>query len=200
MPCREGGGRVGYPQWFRPRKKHVTAATLHARQRASKKPRVKARLRAAAKIWSFISFAIETGMRRGEILKLNWEHVIWEPGNGHLMLPGSITKNRQQRMVPLTLRARRILQTRPRTSQLVFDTSVDAIKLGCRRAQERVQILDLRLHDLRHEATSRLFERTNVRAEEIGSVTGHDDPCMLKRYYNKPPHEFVDRFQESFIR
>lgn len=189
-----------YPEWFRPRKKHVTAATLRARQKASKKRRVKARLRSAAKIWSFISFAIETGMRRGEILKLKWEHVIWEPGNGYLMLPGSITKNGQQRMVPLTLRARRILQTRPRGSQLVFDTSVDTIKLGCRRAQERVQILNLRIHDLRHEATSRLFERTNLRAEEIGSVTGHNDPRMLKRYYNKRPHEFVERFQKSFIR
>ena len=41
---------------------------------------------------------------------------------------------------------------------------------------------------------------TTCGAEEIGSVTGHNDSRMLKRYYNKRPHEFVERFQESFIR
>lgn len=187
-----------YPEWFRPRKKQVTAATVRARKKAQRKPRVKARLQRSAKVWPIISFAIETAMRRGEMLKLRWDHVYLD--DGYLLLPGSITKNRQKRMVPLTLRAKRILQTRPHTSEFVFDTTKDTIKAGYKRAKQRVDVVNLRLHDLRHEATSRLFERTTLRSEEIGHITGHNDPRMLQRYYNMRPEEFVERFRSSFVK
>ncbi|NML48016.1 site-specific integrase [Ramlibacter sp. G-1-2-2] len=187
-----------YPEWFRPRKKVVTVATLRARKKAQEKPRIKTRLRRSAKVWPIISFAIETAMRRGEMLKLRWEYVYLK--DGYLLLPGSITKNRKKRLVPLSLRAKRILQTRPRTSEFVFDTTKDTIKKGFERAKQRVNVEDLRVHDLRHEGTSRLFERTSLRSEEIGHITGHNDPRMLKRYYNMRPEEFVQRFQSSFVK
>ena len=41
---------------------------------------------------------------------------------------------------------------------------------------------DLHFHDLRHEATSRLFERTNLAAEKIMKITGHRDHRMFMRY------------------
>lgn len=43
---------------------------------------------------------------------------------------------------------------------------------------------DLRFHDLRHEATSRLFERTKLSDIEISRITGHKDPRVLRRYSN----------------
>lgn len=43
---------------------------------------------------------------------------------------------------------------------------------------------DLRFHDLRHEATSRLFERTHLSDIEISRITGHKDPRVLRRYSN----------------
>jgi len=46
------------------------------------------------------------------------------------------------------------------------------------------QVDDFRFHDLRHEATSRLFERTNLGETEIMSITGHSSSVMLKRYAN----------------
>lgn len=189
-----------YPEWFRPRKKNVTKATLRAR--ATRVPRrlLRARLRPTGRAWAPVSFAIETAMRRLEMVRLKWEHVHFGKGHGYLLLPGWLTKNGQSRMVPLTLRASRILRTQPRTSEYVFDTNVNTIKLAYKRAKERVHIEDLRLHDLRHEATSRLFERTILRPVEIGSITGHNDPRMLDRYYNKRPGEFVERFLNSFTK
>lgn len=187
-----------YPEWFRPRKKQVTAATLRARKKAVARPRIKARFQRSAKVWPIISFAIETAMRRGEMLKLRWEHVYLS--EEYMLLPGSITKNRQTRMIPLTLRAKRILQTRPRSSDFVFNTTEATVKKGFERAKKRVHIEDLRKHDLRHEGTSRLFERTRLRSEEIGHITGHSDPRMLKRYYNMRPAEFVERVQKSFVK
>jgi integrase len=43
---------------------------------------------------------------------------------------------------------------------------------------------DFVFHDLRHEATSRLFERTNLSDVEIGKITGHKSVAMLMRYAN----------------
>jgi len=43
---------------------------------------------------------------------------------------------------------------------------------------------DLHFHDLRHEATSRLFERTTLSDMEIAKITGHKSMSMLKRYAN----------------
>jgi integrase len=189
---------VRYPEWFRPRKKIVTPNTVRARALKSSKPPVKARMRKGGGMWAITSFAIETAMRRGETVKLEWSHVHLDHGNGYLLLPGNITKNKKSRIVPLTLRARRILMSRPKVSAFVFATNQNTIKMSFRRAKERVNIENLRQHDLRHEATSRLFEQTTLRAVEIGHITGHTDPRMLQRYYNKRPHEFVDRFAKSF--
>jgi integrase len=47
---------------------------------------------------------------------------------------------------------------------------------------DRAAIADLRFHDLRHEATSRFFENTDLDAIEIASITGHKSMQMLKRY------------------
>ena len=43
---------------------------------------------------------------------------------------------------------------------------------------------DLRFHDLRHEATSRLFEKTKLSDVQISRITGHKDPRVLRRYAN----------------
>jgi integrase len=186
-----------YPHWFTLRKRDVGKATRRAReQRAAAATPVKARVREPRRIWAVISFAIETAMRRGEIAKLEWSHVDLE--GGFLHLPGSITKNRKERIVPLTRRARRILMTQPRASNLVFDSNANALKLAWQRVRERVAVRDLRFHDLRHEGTSRLFENTTLREVEIGHITGHTDPRMLQRYYNLRAREFVQRFHASF--
>ena len=101
-----------YPDWFSLRKVHVTEATRKLRDRRhGERAPAEARYREPCRIWAVISFAIETAMRRGEIAKLDWTHVHWEAG--YLQLPGSITKNGKDRIVPLTLRAQRILATRP---------------------------------------------------------------------------------------
>lgn len=148
-------------------------------------------------MWAIVSFAIETAMRRNEILSLRWEHVRQNADGSYLLLPASITKTKKERVVPLTLRADRILKTQPRNSALVFNTSFETVKTAYRRAKERVRIKDLRMHDLRHEATSRLFEGTDLRDQEIGAITGHEDSRSLRRYTNLRASYQVKRFHQS---
>ncbi|KLD65459.1 site-specific integrase [Dyella japonica] len=52
---------------------------------------------------------------------------------------------------------------------------------------------DLRFHDLRHEATSRLFERTTLSDMEIAKITGHKSMSMLRRYSNLRGSNLAER-------
>jgi integrase len=50
-----------------------------------------------------------------------------------------------------------------------------------RRAAKKVGIDNLRFHDLRHEATSRFFEK-GLNVMKVAAITGHKDLRMLQRY------------------
>jgi integrase len=156
-----------------------------------------------------VRLALETAMRRGELLSLQWENVDLERRTAHL----PDTKNGDARTVPLSLRAIAILQALPlcptpedraqgeSASGPVFATTAMALRKGFTRALERAQqqylvdckearkkaqarfLDDVHFHDTRHEAASRLAEKlSNVL--ELSAVTGHRDLRMLKRYYH----------------
>jgi hypothetical protein len=176
-----------YPHWFVPVETGSDPAPLVV-------PGRKARNRGAAcRIWAILSFGVETAMRRGEMSKLRWAHVHLK--EGYLNLPASITKNRCSRIVPLSLRARRILLTQPRTGELVFDTTVESIEAAHQHVMARIGAHDLRFHDLRHESTTRLVQETNLSPLQVGQITGHKDPRMLARYYNPSPEQIVQIVQ-----
>ena len=46
----------------------------------------------------------------------------------------------------------------------------------------RAEVIDLHFHDLRHEATCRLYEKTKLSDVLISKITGHRDVRMLQRY------------------
>jgi len=160
---------------------------------------------------SIIWLAVETAMRRGEIVSLLWMNVDLNRRVVHL----PSTKNGDARDVPLSSRAVAVLQAlkdaRDRakndTSESneddagrVFDIRSDAVTRAFERAVTRARKLyideskdahqrpdgkfltDLRFHDLRHEATSRLASIFPM--HELTKITGHKDPRMLMRYYH----------------
>ncbi|MGI9132666.1 MAG: tyrosine-type recombinase/integrase, partial [Rhodoferax sp.] len=51
----------------------------------------------------------------------------------------------------------------------------------------------LRFHDLRHEATSRLFEKTTLSEAQIMKITGHKSHRMMMRYANLRGSDLADR-------
>ncbi len=123
-------------------------------------------------------FAIETAMRRGEILSLEWCFVNIENHTAHL----PDTKNGDARDVPLSPRATEVLKSLPRSIDgRVFPLSANALKKCFERAREKAGLEHLNFHDLRHEATSRLFE-AGWNVMEVAAVTGHKDLQSLKRY------------------
>ncbi len=128
----------------------------------------------------FVIVALETAMRRGELLSLRWENVDLVNRTAHL----PETKNGRGRMVPLSSRAVKALEDLPRAiGGEVFPVSLDALKHAWTRARDRAGLHQFHLHDLRHEATSRLAE-AGWNILELAAVTGHQDLQMLKRYTN----------------
>ena len=122
--------------------------------------------------------SIETGMRRGELLSTRWEDVYIDIRTIHL----PITKNGSSRDVPLSSRARDIIADLPRgLSGAVFPIHFEALKGLWKRACKRAGIVDLHFHDLRHEATTRFFEK-GLNVMEVATITGHKDLRMLQRY------------------
>jgi integrase len=151
------------------------------RLQGDEEQRLLAACRDARNIWlaHFVALAIETGMRRGELLALQWSNVDLERRIAFL----PVTKNGESRGVPLSSRAIAILRGLPASSngRVFGELTADALKHSFKRAVRRAGIKGLRLHDLRHEATSRFFEK-GLNVMEVASVTGHKTLQMLKRY------------------
>ena len=138
---------------------------------------------------SVFTFALATGMRRGEILALTWDNIDWE--NRVAFLP--LTKNGDSRRVPLSSRGIKTLTHLQNARQwtpegltgasysLVFPISANAVRLAWERAKKRAGIDNLHFHDLRHEAISSFFEM-GLSVPEVALISGHKDARMLFRY------------------
>lgn len=128
----------------------------------------------------FVILAIETAMRRGEILSLRWEDINYQTRTAYL----SLTKNGESRRVPLSTRAMETLQSLPRSIDgRVLPINFAALETNFKRARDRAGLKDLRIHDLRHTAATRLSEKL-PNLLELSAVTGHKSLAMLKRYYH----------------
>lgn len=127
-----------------------------------------------------VRLALQTAMRRGELLALRWENI--DLARQVAILP--LTKNGSTRVVPLSTKAVAILLELPRnTDGFVFKLSIGGLEVAFKKACKRAGIVDLHFHDLRHTATSHMAEKLpNV--IELASVTGHQTIQMLKRYYH----------------
>jgi integrase len=136
-----------------------------------------------------ISFAIETGMRRGELANMRWDHMNWKVRT--LQIPE--TKTDIPRTIPLSRKATEALKELPRRLDgIVWGLRPDSITQAFKRACKRAGIENLRFHDLRHEATSRFFEK-GLNTMEVSSITGHQDLRMLKRYTHIRAESLVNR-------
>lgn len=122
-------------------------------------------------IKNIILLAIETGMRRSEILSIKSKYVM----DDFIYLPDS--KNGFPRKIPISRYARQLLKN----STLPYPVSANALRLSWGRMLKRGGIKDLHFHDLRHEAISRFFEK-GLSIPEVSLISGHKDVRQLMRY------------------
>jgi integrase len=154
------------------------------------------RLLAAAKadanpwIEHAIVLAIETGMRAGELISMEWKQV--NLASRIVTLPESKTKNGRRRSVPLSKKAVQVLQTMPRSLDgMVLPIIKPTLDKAWRRCLKECEISDLHWHDLRHEFTSRMFER-GLDIAQVMSITGHTTMTMVSRYTHLQVRDLAD--------
>jgi integrase len=127
-----------------------------------------------------VEFALETGMRRGEMLALTWANV--DLMNRTAFLP--LTKNGESRTVPLSSKAILILESLPRSiTGEVFPIKPEAVAAAFIKATRRGGVKDFHFHDLRHTAITNLATKL-PNLIELAAVSGHKSLAMLKRYYH----------------
>ena len=136
---------------------------------------------------TFVILAIETGMRFGELAGVTWANLNLEKRTIYL----ADTKNGSPRTVPLSMRALNAIQTQPRSIDgRLFSAKAGSIRSAFLIALTKGQatqpdskkfLRELRFHDLRHEAVTRLFEK-GLNPIEVGLVSGHKTLSMLQRY------------------
>jgi integrase len=127
-----------------------------------------------------IRLIIETGLRRSEVVKLRPEHLT---DRGLWVLDDKTGKST---LIPVSQRARRIIEGLDKDG---VGGRADSITQAFERAVKRAGLVDLRVHDLRHEAVSRLFEK-GLAVQEVAMISRHSDWRSLK-IYTQPSVEKV---------
>lgn len=136
--------------------------------------------------------AIETSLRQGMLVQLQWEWV--DLTRQVITIPASFRRHGNKGVppvLPLSKRAVEVLKTLPvKSTGPVLPTTANALRCVWKRALKDLGIKDLRWHDLRHEAASRLFEK-GLHPLEVASITGHKSLTMLRRYTHLQPEALV---------
>ena len=145
-------------------------------------------------IWPIVEFAIETGMRRSEILNLRWKNI----SDQHRIASLLDTKNGSKRDVPLTQKATKVIASLPTQRDNVFPTTDYAVRHAWDRLVRRAGIEDLRFHDLRHEAVSRFFEM-GLSVPEVALISGHKDYRMLARYTHMTAKNVLNKLDAKWV-
>lgn len=159
-----------------------------------------------------IKFALATCARRSEVVSLRWDTVDLRNNTARLL----DTKNGENRTIPLSPDAIAILDGLPRRMDgKVFGVHLEAPTRAFTRAVRQARkeyeaecardgvppspsfLVNLHLHDLRHEGTTRLFEDLDFNIMEIASVTGHKTLSMLKRYTHLRAKNLAQKMRKS---
>jgi integrase len=151
--------------------------------------KVLSELKRSPTVKAIVQLALETAMRREEITNMEWKDINIKARTLHIPK----TKTDTPRTIPLSGKAIEVLSGIPRRIDgKVFDIQPHSITQAFDRACTRAGIEDLRFHDLRHEATSRFFEK-GFNLMEVSSITGHKDLRMLKRYTHLKAEDLAAR-------
>lgn len=135
-----------------------------------------------------VAFAIESGMRRGEILSMTWSAVDLMKSVITLIH----TKNGHARWVPLSSAGRVIIQGQwDRGAERPFPVSASLLENAWEHLIKRAQITNLRFHDLRHEALSRWAHRLNGDVFKLSLISGHRTLQMAQRYVHPIQSELL---------
>lgn len=136
--------------------------------------------------WVFL-WALESAMRRGEIMNMRWRDV----HDKYVHLPTS--KSGDSRNVPISPIMRQLLDSVRDNKGMVVKAHIQGIDTAFYRAMVKAEVKDLQFRDTRHEAISRLVNTKRLPVEILAKITGHKKlETLLNVYYNPTADELYD--------
>jgi len=156
---------------------------------------------AALHLKTILTIALNTGMRRSEILGLRWKSVIFAKRYIHI----ENSKNGKSRNVPMNPIVFNALKDMDKTHEFVFYNHktkgpIKSVKTAFIAAYKKVGIKNLRFHDLRHTAATRMIE-SGIDLVTVSKILGHSSIQMTMRYAHPTPENMqkaVDKLGEFF--
>jgi integrase len=151
---------------------------------------------------TFVHFQLMTGARRGETLSLTWANVDLDEQTA--LMPE--TKNGRSRKLPLRIALVHLLRQLPRDGDCVFPVSAEGLRKVWGRICEAAGLVgdnELRIHDLRHEAISRVADAGGrsgggFSLVDLQAFSGHRDTRMLLRYAHLCAKGLAKRLDAAF--
>jgi len=144
--------------------------------------------------------ALDTGMRRGEILGQLWEYMDFP--RRLLSVTKSKTPEGEAREIPLTERLFRMLSQGSKSQGLIFvfkDRPIHSIKTAWKATIKRSGVRHYRFHDLRHTFNTRLMEAgvmQEVRKALMGHSSGEDVHSMYTHVELPVKREAIRKLEE----
>lgn len=149
--------------------------------------------RSAIPMTDIMDFAVYSARRQAEITGLRWADL--DRGDSTVLVrdmkspKGSAGNHRRARLLS---DAMAVIERQAETDERIFPYESRSIGAAWARACKVLGIDDLHFHDLRHEATSRLFER-GYTIQEVQQITLHDSWATLQRYVQLRPGDLQER-------
>lgn len=141
--------------------------------------------------WSML-FALETAMRKGEILSMKRRDI----KDGFVHLP--MTKNGESRNVPLSAEAKRLLALIPEDQDIIVPVKEKSFRRTFYRVRGEVGLDEINFHDTRHEAITRMVKFRKLPVEILAKITGHRTiGILINTYYNPDAQDLVEMFNSS---
>jgi integrase len=139
-----------------------------------------------------VVFAVETGMRRGEIQSLRWSSI--DLGRRIARVESHNSKTLRSRLIPISARCAEVLSELWRNSNrrqdaLVFH-GID-FKKSFNATREKAGLTDVKFHDLRHTAITRMLE-AGISAPLVMKISGHTQQKTFLRYVNQTENSIFE--------
>lgn len=149
--------------------------------------------RAEIPMRDIVLFALATARREDEITRLLWKDLRSDKGTAFLndvKHPRQKIGNRKE--FRMLADAWKIIDRQPKVAARVFPYNAKSVGTAFTNACKLLEVKDLHFHDLRHEATSRLFEK-GYSIHEVAQFTLHESWATLKRYTHLKPEDVKEK-------
>lgn len=184
-----------------PRRRNITDTEIDRIMAASAYDRTTTPVETSQLVCAMFLFAIETGMRQGEIANLT-PAMLDSDKYRFATLPWNRTKSRKMREVPISEEGRRILKSLPivKPTERMFRCSAATASSTFRKIVNRAGLPPgneggFTFHDARHLACKR-FVAKNIQPMELIRILGHTSVNQTMTYFHPDVEDFADKLDE----